>query len=83
MKTIDFTKRKPTDYKLNRNIILPRPLQPDLELQCELRRRNYIKAFEDYEAEIVEAEGMTDVKRIKPSNNLIKVIKSFQLLRNF
>ena len=47
-KSIDFTRRKATDYKLNRNIILPQPLTNDREFQCELRRKAYMGALETH-----------------------------------
>ena len=49
--SINFTKRKPTDYKLNKSVTLPKPLDSELELQCELRRRSYMKAFEEYHSD--------------------------------
>ena len=47
-KTIDFANMKPTDYKLNRHVKFPRPLDTDREFEIETRRRNYIGAFRDY-----------------------------------
>ena len=46
--TVNFSRRKPTDYKLNKFVHLPRPLDSEGEFQCELRRRKYIKAYEKY-----------------------------------
>ena len=63
--SINFAQRKPTDYKLNRNIILPKPLGPDLELQCELRRHNFIKALEVYQTEIKDRQKMNSREREK------------------
>ena len=48
-KTVKFTHKRPTDYKLNRHVKLPRPLSTDQEFECETRRRSYIKAFRKYE----------------------------------
>ena len=45
---IDFSKRRATDYKLNRSVILPAPLDNDKELECELRRKGYMAAFDEY-----------------------------------
>ena len=36
--SVNFSKRKPTDYKLNKFVILPRPLDSDGEFLCEIRR---------------------------------------------
>ena len=55
--SIDFTSRKATDYKLNKNVHLPRPMDSNKELQCELRRINYLKAFDKYQSEIRETEA--------------------------
>ena len=54
--TIDFTARKATDYKLNKNVYLPRPMDSNRELQCELRRTNYLKAFDRYQKEIQDMD---------------------------
>ena len=57
-KTINFTKRRATDYKLNRNVMLPGPLDNDKELEFELRRSGYMKAFDDYQEEESMQEHM-------------------------
>ena len=51
MNTVDFSQTKPTDYKLNRSVILPAPLENDKELECELRRSGFMKAFDEYQVE--------------------------------
>ena len=43
---IDFNERRATDYKLNRNVILPKPLEADQEFQCEVRRRAFMEIFD-------------------------------------
>ena len=60
-KCIDFTTRRSTDYKLNKNVILPRPMDASKELQCELRRKGYLKAFDKYENDF----KLIDTKRIE------------------
>ena len=47
-KEVDFSKRRPTDYKLNSRIILPKPLPIDGEFQCEVRKRSYLHSFDEY-----------------------------------
>ena len=61
---IDFTARRATDYKLNRNVNLPKPMNSEKELQCELRRSSYLKAFNDYRSE-VEERKITQQKKKK------------------
>ena len=47
-KEIDFSKSRPTDYKLNTRIKLPKPLSTDEEFQCETRKRVYMKVCDDF-----------------------------------
>ena len=62
-KEIDFRYRRPTDYKLNKRIFLPRPLNELDEFQCEIKRRRYAKVFDDFDKENTgpkdEAKKMT------------------------
>ena len=44
-KTVDFSGRRPTDYKLNKHVILPKPIDSLGEFECELRRREYMGVF--------------------------------------
>ena len=46
---VNFTDRRPTDYKLNSRIKLPRPLPPESEFSCELKRMQYMAEFEKFE----------------------------------
>ena len=50
--SIDFTPRRATDYKLNKNVRLPKPMSSGKELQCERRRMTYLKAFDEYENQL-------------------------------
>ena len=50
-KEIDFSRRRPTDYKLNSRINLPKPLPTDDEFQCEVRKRLYKGTFEQFTQE--------------------------------
>ena len=45
---IDFNMRKPTDYKLNKRITLPKPASVDTEFDCEKRRRVYLSCMTEY-----------------------------------
>ena len=47
-KSVGFNKRRPTDYKLNKSVKLPKPLKSDAEFECELRRREYMASFKKY-----------------------------------
>ena len=65
---IDFRRRRPTDYKHNKRIFLPKAASLDVEFDCEKRRRLFIKCLEDLkkERDIYENEnkraGSEDVK---------------------
>ena len=47
-KTINFTKARPTDYVLNKHIHLPKPLEIEEEINCEIRKKKFMKAFKEY-----------------------------------
>ena len=47
-KTINFTKARPTDYVLNKHIHLPKPLEIEEEINCEIRKKEFMKAFKEY-----------------------------------
>ena len=47
-KSLNFNKKRVTDYKLNKHIKLPKPLKTDSEFECEVRRRYYLSAFNKY-----------------------------------
>ena len=60
-KEIDFRNFRPTDYTLNKHINLPKPLSVEQELDCEVRRRDYMKAFDNYiKSKTVESEHEKD-----------------------
>ena len=46
---INFNKRRATDYKLNKSIKLPRPMEANDEFQCEMKKREYVRAFKAYQ----------------------------------
>ena len=58
-KTLDFRQRRPTDYKLNKRVILPRPLDDRQEFLCELKRRGFAEAFDKYESEMYSLKEST------------------------
>ena len=66
-KEIDFRYRRPTDYKLNKRIFLPRPLNELDEFQCELKRRQFNKVFDNFVKE--NTEPTDDGKNGLDSNN--------------
>ena len=47
-KTLSFQDRRPTDYKHNKRVVLPKPLGTDGEFQCELRQRGYKEVFDEF-----------------------------------
>ena len=48
LKSIDFSHRRPTDYKFNARIKLPKPMDSESEFTCELKRREYLKTYKSY-----------------------------------
>ena len=68
-KEIDFSRRRPTDYKLNTRINLPKPLPTDDEFQCETRKRQYRDAFDEFTQtkEKVGVNGTMDTSTSKES----------------
>ena len=67
---IDFTTRRATDYKLNKNVKLPKPMISDKELQCELRRSAYLRTFDEYQGEILKSRE--EDNRINKNKGRIK-----------
>ena len=65
-KSISFSKRRPTDYKLNKFIHLPKPLSNEQEFYCEMRRRRYEQVLETYQKHTEKkntSKGPTDNTR--------------------
>ena len=48
--SICFNKRSASDYKMNKSIKLPKPLSNDQEFQCEIKKREYERAFQKYKS---------------------------------
>ena len=55
--TLSFVQRRPTDYKLNTRVVLPKALDCDSEFACEIRKRAYQEAFREYEQKITKSSG--------------------------
>ena len=66
--SINFSARRATDYKLNKNIKLPKPMSSNKELQCELRRTSYMKAFDGYKMSVGSSSSL---QRKKAVDNVI------------
>ena len=47
-RSISFQKRRATEYKLNKSVKLPKPLNSDQEFECEVRRREFLQSFYEY-----------------------------------
>ena len=45
---INFNSRRASDYKLNKNISLPKSLKGEAEFECEMRRREFMECFHNY-----------------------------------
>ena len=63
--SISFLNRKPTDYKLNKTVILPKALDSEKEFQCELRRLEYMKALEEYNKDLIQHIGSSSKRKKK------------------
>ena len=61
-RTIKFSDRRATDYKLNKSVILPGPLDSNQEFQCELRRQFYMKALDQYSADYTAQKNKENEK---------------------
>ena len=47
-KDLSFKKRRPTDYRHNKRLKLPRSLKADLEFYCEFKRRKFMESYRNY-----------------------------------
>ena len=61
---LNFEHRCPTDHKLNKRVSLPKPLNDLEEFGCELKKRDYVKAFNKY----VSTDPNSEKMYIKPTN---------------
>ena len=62
---INFNMRRPTEYKHNRRLNLPKPSTTDIEFECENRRRKYIGCFRKFQSSL----GAVKKKRKKLNNS--------------
>ena len=62
---INFNNRRVTDYKHNKKVTLPGPMSSDLELEWELRRKLYVKTFNQYSNKERIQSDMNDAKKSK------------------
>ena len=68
--SVNFTQRRPTDYRHNKGVKLPGPLDPDGEFSCELRRRKFMKAFNTFDKDTVgEVETQKELVQSKEKLN--------------
>ena len=81
-KTLDFRFRKPTDYKLNKRLMLPRPLDDVGEFYCELKRRSYNHVFDEFQKQNDTEKSKTlqagpSVKENKKDSRHVSGVRSF------
>ena len=75
-KGIDFTGRRATDYKLNRSVKLPKPMSNELEFDCELRRREYLKIFREYDTSLKGGRVIKNKEKKRTNSHSKPCIKS-------
>ena len=63
-KGLDFRFRRPTDYKLNKRVVLPKSLDDTQEFLCEVKRRGFIQTYDKFEQCIKDKKGRAP--RLKP-----------------
>ena len=63
MNTIDFRKKRATDFVFNRRVYLPPPLEQDVELQLQLLKSNIKKATKEYANKVTDANNLTEKER--------------------
>ena len=73
--TVDFSQRRPTDYRHNKYIRLPKPLDPDAEFLCETKRRRFLSIFNAWEKKTTGGGSELNKKESKSTigSNLSKV----------
>ena len=79
--TINFNLRRASDYKLNKYICLPKPLPDEEEFECEYRRREYLKGFDEYDKNTQNYKGSSRGKRNRSSNLSQKEILGLKSLK--
>ena len=68
---VDFSDRRPSDYKLNKTVHLPKPLESQEEFHCELRRREFLATFDEFNENLLKTRKNKthDVRRKKKVNS--------------
>jgi len=54
--SVDFSTMRPTDYRHNKSVKLPKPIDSDGEFGCELRRRKILTTFDQFDKMHMKAE---------------------------
>ena len=67
---------RPTDYKLNSRVILPKPLDVENEYSCEYKRRAYLEAFHSHKKEGKQSQRIIENSNQGTSCELTKTLKS-------
>ena len=78
---LNFNNRRVTDYKHNKKVILPGPMTSDLELESELRRKLYLKSFNEYiQKEEIQPKDRKNTKKeiLNLSKNELKGLDSLK-----
>ena len=80
--SIDFRNYRPTDYTLNKRIHMPKPMKVDQELECEIRRRDYMRVFDNYINEKIPSnantKGQTDGSTVNLTTSEKRGLKSLR-----
>ena len=58
--SVCFINRRPTDYKMNKHVNLPKPLSAESEFECELRRKEFSEVFDKYIKDNTEKDNKLD-----------------------
>ena len=70
---INFNSRRALNYELNKSITLPKSLDGEAEFSCEMKRRELLESFREYEKERASLGNLNTNKHKKTgSDNIIK-----------
>ena len=72
--SVNFNRARPTDYVLNKHTNLPKPLKIDQEIECEIKKREILKAFNEFKTER-NKDQQRKRKKKNINTNKIKVKK--------
>ena len=73
-KKVNFNRRKPTDYRFNKNVKLPGPMSSNKEFENEIKKREFLTAFHKYK-KIVNGKGKITIKPLKKRRQIINLEK--------